>query len=230
MMGREHLGSGEAGRSARRESERIRGRRLESAPKSWWARLLATLFGPSAQERQLIAREGRWATGARGEELVAESLTRRCPDVPVLHDRRMPRSRANIDHIAIAASGVYVIDAKRYRGKIEVREPLFGSPKLKIAGRDQTKLIDGLGKQLAVVKATLAEVAPEVPVHGCFCFVAPEGRFADSGLPVIRTLSISGFPLYYPRRLAKKLNRAGPVTPEQAGRIHAELAQRLPPS
>jgi len=230
MTGRGDLGSGEAGRSARRESERIRKRRLEHAPASGWARLLATLYGPSAQERQMIARERRWATGARGEELVAESLVRRCPSIPLLHDRAMPGSRANIDHIAISASGVYVIDAKRYRGKIEVREPLFGSPTLRIAGRNQTKLIDGLGKQIAVVEAALAEVAPKVPVHGCFCFVAPEGRFAGSGLPVIRTLSISGYPLYYPRRLAKKINRPGPLMPEQASRIHAELAQRLPPA
>ena len=79
------------------------------------------------------------ATGARGEEMLADSLVRRCPDVLLLHDRQLPGSRANIDHIAIAASGVYVIDAKRYKGKIEVQTPLFGTPKLKIAGRDRTK-------------------------------------------------------------------------------------------
>jgi hypothetical protein len=32
---------------------------------------------------------------------------------------------------------VYVIDAKRYHGKIEVLKLLFGEPKLKIAGRDR---------------------------------------------------------------------------------------------
>jgi hypothetical protein len=53
---------------------------------------------------------------------------------------------ANIDHIAVAPSGVYVIDCKRYKGKMEVAEPLFGEAKLKINGRDRTKLIDGLQK------------------------------------------------------------------------------------
>jgi hypothetical protein len=148
----------------------------------------------------------------------------------LLHDRRMPRSRANIDHIAVAASGVYVVDAKRYRGKIEVSQPLFGASKLKIAGRDQTKLVDGLAKQVVAVKAALAEFASDVPVHGCFCFVAPEGFLADSSLPVLRTLKINGYPLYYPRRLARRLNRSGPLRGEQAHEIHAALAERLTPA
>jgi hypothetical protein len=36
----------------------------------------------------------------------------------------MPGSRANVDHIALAAC-VFVIDAKRYKGRIEVRKPHF---------------------------------------------------------------------------------------------------------
>jgi hypothetical protein len=187
-------------------------------------------LGPSAEEKRLLAREKRWATGARGEELVADSLARRCPEVLLLHDRRMPRSRANIDHIAVAASGVYVIDAKRYRGKVEVRRPLFGAPKLKIAGRAKTKLIDGLARQVLAVEAILADLAPEVPVRGCLCFVAPEGFLVDSGLPLLRTLKINGYPLYHPRRLAKKLNRSGQLTRGQASEIHAALVERLRPA
>jgi hypothetical protein len=220
---------GEAGRSARRESERKRERRLQGTPpKSALARLIAALFGPSAKEKRQVAEVRNWATGAAGEQLLAESLARRCPEIPMLHDRRMPHSRANIDHIAVAACGVYVIDAKRYRGKIKVLSPLFGAQKLKVAGRDRTKLVEGLGKQVAVVTALLADVAPDTTVRGCLCFLAPQGFIVDNGLPVLRTLKINGYSLYYPRRLAKRLNRPGPLTPEQARRIHAELAERLP--
>ena len=60
--------------------------------------------------------ERSWARGAGGEELVARALAKHCPDVAVLHDRRIPGSRANIDHIAVAATGVWVIDTKRYKG------------------------------------------------------------------------------------------------------------------
>ena len=174
--------------------------------------------------------EKRWATGARGEELLAETLARRCPGVAVLHDRRMPHSRANIDHIAVAASGVYVIDTKCYKGKIRVRRPLFGAPKLEIAGRDRTRLLDGLAGQLAAVQAALADAELDVTVRGCLCFVTPEGPLADSGLPVWRTLEIRGYPLYYPRRLARRLNASGPLTADQLERAHGHLAERFPPA
>jgi hypothetical protein len=222
---------GVAGRSARRESQRKRERRLQNTPrKSGLTKLLAALLGPSAKEKRQIADERHWATGADGEQLVAESLARRCPEVLLLHDRRMPNTRANIDHIAVAASGVYVIDAKRYRGKIQVLNPLFGAPKLKIAGRDRTKLVDGLNGQVVAVRAALHAVAPNAPVRGCLCFLAPEGFMADSGLPVLRTLKIKGYPLYYPRGVAKRLNRRGTLTPDEARLIHAHLAATLQPA
>jgi len=142
----------------------------------------------------------------------------------------MPGSRANIDHLAVAGTGAYVIDAKRYRGKVDVSKPFFGESKLRIAGRDRTRLVIGLAKQVAAVEATVAELMPDVPVHGCFCFVAPEGLLADSGVPILRTLRIDGFRLFYPRKLAKQLNRTGPLSPERALALAAELARRFPPA
>jgi len=53
-----------------------------------------------------------WATGAAGEERVAEVLTD-VPGIEVLHDRRVPGSNANIDHIVVGSAGVFVIDAKK---------------------------------------------------------------------------------------------------------------------
>ena len=175
-----------------------------------------------------MAGEERWAAGARGEELVAESLARRCPDVPILYDRRMPRSRANIDLIAVAGSGVYVVDVKRYRGKVEVRTPPFRESKLRIAGRDETKLIDGLHRQVEVVRAAVAETGHDVAIHGCLCFVAPAGLLADNGLPLLRRLTIRGYPLLVPRALARQLNRSGPLTATRAHLLYAELARHLP--
>jgi hypothetical protein len=146
----------------------------------------------------------------------------------MLHDRRAPRSSANIDHIAVAPSGIYVIDYKRYKGKIEVARPLFGGAKLKIGGRDRTKLIDGLEKQVAKVTAALGATADDVSVYGCLCVVAPRALLADSGLPVLRTLKINGYPLYSPKRLAKRLNQPGPFAAGQARMLQVELARALP--
>jgi hypothetical protein len=100
----------------------------------------------------------------------------------------------------------------------------------RIDGSDRTKLINGLERQVTAVRAALAAIAPDVPVHGCLCFVAPRGILAASGLPLARTLTIRGYPLLDPRRLAKRLKSHGRVGPDQAAVLCAELSQRFPPA
>lgn len=137
-------------------------------------------------------------------------------------------SRANIDHIAVAASGVFVIDAKRYKGRIEVRKPLFGDAVLVIAGRKKTKLVEGFHRQVEAVKKGLAIIEQDVPVAGCFCFLNPPGQAGGSGLPLFRTLTIDGVPLYYPRHLSKRLNQAGPVDATQITVLAEALVELFP--
>ena len=67
----------------------------------------------------------------------------------VLHDRRIPGSRANIDHLVISPAGVFVIDAKNYKGRVERRVRgawLSGEDCLYVGGRDKTKLVGGMRK------------------------------------------------------------------------------------
>ena len=216
-----HLGTPAA--SARREADRRRAAR-EAATRERHphiGNLLLRLGEPPAHERS-------WRTGAIGEEAVARHLAAACPEVPVLHDRRMPGSRANIDHIAIAPSGVLVIDTKRLKGKIEVRKPFFGDEKLVVAGRDKTRLVDGLRGQVAAVRKGLDLIEADVPLAGCFCFVNPDGQAGGSGIPLHRTLSVDGFALYSPRRLSKRLNSDGPVTPEQIDSLTEALVELFP--
>lgn len=193
------------------------------------ARTMEAVF-PSPEVRRHRARERAWRVGGEGERQLAAFLAERCPDVLMLHDRAAPMSRANIDHIAVAPSGVYVIDCERDSGKIEVTTPIFGAQKLKIKGRDRTGLIKGLERQVAHAKAAMADFDAEIPVHGCLCFVAPEGRFSEVGLPFLRTPRINGYPLYSAKRLARRLSRPGPIGRQQAAELRRELAERLPPA
>jgi hypothetical protein len=212
-----------AGASGRREHERRRAAREQRV------RDRHPLIGGALLALGSAPRHERvWATGAAGEEALARTLAARCPGIPVLHDRRMPRSRTNIDHLAVGASAVYVIDTKRYKGKVEVRKSFFGEPKLLIAGRDRTKLVDGLRRQVEAVRGAIGEIAPDVPVRGCFCFVPPEG--SDSGIPLLRTLSIAGFDLLYPRRLAKRLRADGELTADGMASLANLLARSFPPA
>jgi hypothetical protein len=205
-----------AGASARREHDRRKARR-EADVRRRHPRVGGLILAAQRQAQ----RERRWAHGAEGEELVAAALAQRCgPRVRVLHDRSMPRSRANIDHVAIAPTGVWVVDTKRYKGKIKVAKPLLGSARLEIAGRDRTKLVDGLAKQVEAVAGLVAEIAPGTAVHGVFCFVEGE-------LPLIGTPEIRGFPLLHRRALAKRLNASGPLAPDAITALADALATRL---
>jgi hypothetical protein len=50
----------------------------------------------------------------------------------------------------------------------------------------------------------------------------------DSGLPVLRTWTINGYPLFYSRQLTRRLNSAGMLTVERAERLGEALAERFP--
>ena len=102
------LATGQAGWSARREYEKRHERREQQIEKRWGP--LAGVVKFLSDDPQSIKAS---AKGSKGERQLADRLLREVGDRAVLlHDRKVPRTRGNIDHIAIAASGVWVIDAK----------------------------------------------------------------------------------------------------------------------
>jgi hypothetical protein len=61
---------------------------------------------------------GRWLRGAAGEIATAGILERLPRRWVVLHDRRLPGTRTNVDHLVIGPRGVWVIDSKAYRAPL----------------------------------------------------------------------------------------------------------------
>jgi hypothetical protein len=62
-----------------------------------------------------------WQRGAAGERRTAwllEPLERH--GWAVLHDLAIPGSRANFDHLVIGPGGVFVIDSRQYRGRLQL--------------------------------------------------------------------------------------------------------------
>jgi Nuclease-related domain len=214
------LERGHAGASAGREYQRRRGireARTREAHPLLGGLLLALRDPPS--------RELAFRNGEIGEKSVARSLERRTAAGPsiLLHDLRMPDGHGNIDHLAVAPAGVFVIDAKNYKGRVEILSPLFKAPKLLIAGRDRTSLIDGLERQLSAVRRVLADGHEHVPVLGVLCFWTAD-------LPLVRTLSIRGHLLLYPKALARRLNADGRLSAEAIGETARALAAGFPPA
>jgi Nuclease-related domain len=152
---------------------------------------------------------GAWQRGAAGERRTAHLLGHLGQQGwAVLHDLAIPGSQANLDHLVIGPGGVFVIDSKQYRGRLQLdpsgrvwhgRHPL--APAL--------RAVEFEADQAARVLADPQVVVPIVAVHGAR---VPWGKVVVEGVPVVAA-----------RRLPSML-RALPVVlgPERV----ADLADR----
>jgi hypothetical protein len=213
--------SGVPGASARREFERRR-RAREQRIRDKHPRLGGLIHALSEEPQSTTA----WDKGAVGEERVGKRLNELASArLRVLHDRRIPGTRANIDHLAVTATGVYVIDPKKYAGRprLKVEGGLLRPrvEKLIVGTRDCTKLVDGVLKQIAIVNAAIDGA---VPVCGVLCFV-------DSDWPLLGgSFTSRGVEVLWPKKLYPKLQADGPIGIETVIEIHRALASALPPA
>lgn len=213
---------GTPGASARREYLRRRAKDEQAIrdrhPKTARIRLA---FGSERRSTK------SWATGATGEEQLGAALERRASErLRVLHDRRIPGSRANIDHIAVTPTGVWVIDPKRYvdqRPVLRVEGGLMRprTERLFVGGRNRTPLVEGARKQLGVLRGI---VGADVPVRGVLCFVEASwpvfgGDFRISEIDVVR-----------PRRLYAMLGEEGPLDESRIEQLYQQVGRALPPA
>ncbi len=165
------LDSGNAGASARREYERRKTKRATRILNRFGRRVGGAVLAFTNEPQSTRA----WAEGAAGERDLAEALAK-VEGIRALHDRRMPGTRANIDHIVVAPAGVFVIDAKRYEGLIRIRGVgglLKHEQRLYVGGRDCSKLAAHMGWQVETVAGALgaARLDPTPPIIPVLCFV-----------------------------------------------------------
>lgn len=219
----EPLESGEAGGSARREYERRRSSREARVKANFGNRLGGILLAVTSEPQSTRA----WATGARGEGILGEVLAN-VPGVIVLNDRRIPRSRANIDHIVIGPAGLFVIDAKKYKGLIKVRDRggLFRrDDRLYVGRRDCSALVDGLARQVDAVELALddAGVSDDIAVVPVLCFV-------DGEWPILRPpTSFEGVRLEGKRSIKKLITSTSVLDADEIEPLARILAAALPP-
>ena len=117
----------------------------------------------------------------------------------------MPRVQGNIDHIAVAASGAWVIGTKKYKGRVERRNVggwFKTDLRLYVGGRDQTKLADAVALQIDAVRDALG--AAEVPIHATLCFVEADWGFFP------KPFRQNGVRVTWSKKLAEMIAEPGP--------------------
>ncbi|MEY2477670.1 MAG: hypothetical protein QOG87_2985 [Actinomycetota bacterium] len=73
--------------------------------------------GEGARLRAIAGAEttaAAWERGAVGERQTAELLSQLPASFHVMHDRSLPGSRANVDHLVVGPPGVFMVDSKNF--------------------------------------------------------------------------------------------------------------------
>jgi hypothetical protein len=211
--------TGVAGASAAAEGARRRHRRVEAVRRE---------HGDHAAAVAAAVAQTSWQKGANGEFRLAEFIQRGVGDhVIPLHDRLIPGTRANIDHLWIAPTGVWIVDSKSYKGKVVKRDvgPLWRTEyKVYVGGRDRTKLAAAMQFQVDAVLAALRSDpgAKGTDVHAALCFVDSDWGLLDF------PFQVGSVWVLYPGALRKRLKKSGSLSQEQMDHLAKRLALSLP--
>jgi hypothetical protein len=124
-----------------------------------------------------------WRRGAAGERRTARLLAPlERQGWVVLHDLALPGSRANLDHLVIGPGGVFVIDSKQYRGRLQldaVGKLWHGRYPLARALRAASWEADQAAQ---VLPDPGMAVVPIMAVHGA---QVPWGKVVTDGVPIV---------------------------------------------
>jgi hypothetical protein len=184
-----------------------------------WLAGLAAAAGAAWRLRFRASQPTRaWRDGARGERATARRLRRlERHGYVVLHDLQVPGSRANVDHLAIGPAGVFVIDSKRYAGRLSL-----GLDGMLWCGRYP------LAQQLATAVWASLRVAealplpPEVPIVPLL--VIHRAPVPWGGL------TVAGVQVMPPSVLADTLGRDAILPAAQVAAIAGQASARLHPA
>jgi hypothetical protein len=155
-----------------------------------------------------------WRHGAEGERRTARLLAPlERHGYQVFHDLAVPGSAANVDHVVVGPTGVYVIDSKRYRGRLR-----YAAGHLWYGGRTLDWTLATLWWEATQVAETLG-FGPDLHLYPVLCVHVAR-------LPRLRELLVDGIPVLAAGALrpALQVTRQA-LTPEQvalvAGHVRA---------
>jgi len=191
--------------------------------------------GSSALRLDARRRGDNYLKGAHGEYLMGEYLANElAASARVLTDRHVPGdSEANIDHVVVASSGVWIIDSKKWKGEIHYRSPKFPStdPRryLYVGGVDRTPQIAKIYRLVIPVARVIGDRS--VNVHPAMVFIEavwgiPESvHFKRGKGPYLH----EGVFLSGGHSIITKINEPGPLSLENVDALYRKLDKAMPP-
>ena len=219
------LDRGQPGGSARRRYEHLHDKR-EKRIRDTYGRLGGVVLALSNEPQSTLA----WGVGGSGERRLGAFLEALNDDETIiaLHDRRIPGSRANIDHIVVSRSGIYVVDAKNYTGQVrKVDKGGFFSVdyRLYVGRRDCTRLVAGMAKQIEAIRGALGRPLIEefeLSITPVLCFVDAEWKW------FARPFQLGGVWIEWPQSLRERVEQEGPLQGEHVRLLAKRLLSALP--
>lgn len=145
----------------------------------------------------------------------------------VLADRSASEGDEGVVRLVVAASGVWVIDARAWEGPIEYRadSTTGDAGHLLVGGIDRTGAIDEVRDRLETI---VPHLEPGVPVEAAL--VVERGDWKLSSLPrLVFSRPIRHGPVWIapPRILVKRINEPGPLSRADVTRLAGLLDERL---
>jgi len=193
------------------------------------------IAGSSALRLDARRRGDKYLKGAQGEYLMGGFLARDLvAGARVLTDRHVPGdSEANIDHVVVASSGVWIIDSKKWAGEIRYRSPRFPStdPRryLSVGGEDRTSHIAMIYRLVIPVAQVIGDRT--VSVHPVMAFIEPIWGVTESlhfkmgrGPYEHKGVFLSGG-----HSIITKINEPGPLSLVDIEALYRKLDTVMPP-
>jgi hypothetical protein len=149
--------------------------------------------------------------------------------VVVLNDRRIPGPHGTAAMVAVSSAGVFVVDAKHYKGLVHTRRSgpvaALGPEELHVGRRDCTPHVHEVAHKMGAVQALLGAEAQEdrVPVHAMFLLTGAAWAFASP-------IQISGVWIGWPRIAAERVRSPGTLDPMAVQDVSSLLSRHLPTS
>ena len=172
-----------------------------------------TVLGELVRSRQRVT---AWRVGAEGEHATARALASLPPGWVVLHDRRIPGGRANIDHVVVGPQGVFVIETKSWTGRVSI-----DGDAIWLNGRRQD-VVDQVRREAEAVRQVWNDVNRPITVRPVICIHRAE-------LPLFHH-RVGGIPLVSSRRLVDVVESPPIFGPEEVTTLAETLDRGLRPA